>query len=440
VSLQVVTERDTVQTLDRLADVAARGVDRPADARAVLAADRLGLEAGEVERLPFDLSVLNESGIFVNVDARNFGLLDRRLDWRALGITLPPGGDLSFRPPRCGLIPDRYRLPLLRPAGRAHAALHRFSYHFRLIETVFETVQYRWIPWSAWEGFERAFASEQAQLGAAMDAYETDFLAVREHVLDTFRQVAADSARRLTATGQLVPPAFEEAVTSEVLASLPTPEALRQQLTLQYRVGVMQLGSEMWAEARLAADERRRAQELESEAHLAQQRTEAAERLVQEQFWSERERLRRQLQAEEQERQREAAVKERLRELKLEAARERLQEVLSPLEEGARQLHAAVYEAASAIRASLQKHQALRGPSARKLRELCRWYRMMNWQGDDQLEGLVGELEQLAMAPSGRNRKRNPEPIDQVLADIVALTSIDARALAEPNRMAGLEL
>src|SRR5437764_555047 len=82
--------------------------------RAARVADRLGLEAAQVERLPFDLSVLNESGIFLNVDARNFGLLDRRLDWRALGITLRRGGDLSFRPPRCGLVPDRYRLPLLR--------------------------------------------------------------------------------------------------------------------------------------------------------------------------------------------------------------------------------------------------------------------------------------------------------------------------------------
>jgi len=38
---------------------------------------------------------------------------------QALGIALPRGADLAFRPPRCGLLPDRYRLPLLRPPGRA---------------------------------------------------------------------------------------------------------------------------------------------------------------------------------------------------------------------------------------------------------------------------------------------------------------------------------
>jgi hypothetical protein len=149
--------------------------------------------------------------------------------------------------------------------------------------------------------------------------------------------------------------------------------------------------------------------------------------------------LRRQQRAEEEERQREAAIKERLRELKLQAARERLQETLSPIEEGARQLHAAVFEAASTIRASLQKRGTLHGSSARKARELSRWFRLMSWQQDAQLEALLGELEQLASKPASR-RKRDPGSLVQVLGDIVTLTYADARDLAEPNRMAGLEL
>ena len=64
----------------------------------------------------------------------------------------------------------------------------------------------------------------------------------------------------------------------------------------------------------------------------------------------------------------------------------------------------------------------------------------MNWQADEQLEALLGELEQLASAPTSKKRKRDPGPIDQVLGDIVALCYADARALAEPSRMAALEL
>src|SRR5260370_28201327 len=109
------------------------------DLRAEQAADRTGQAPTEIERLPFDLSALEQDGIFLNVDARNFGLLDRRLDWQALGISLPRTGDVAFRPPRCGLVPDRYRLPLRRPADRAHAALHKVSYHLRPVETGFPT-------------------------------------------------------------------------------------------------------------------------------------------------------------------------------------------------------------------------------------------------------------------------------------------------------------
>jgi hypothetical protein len=151
------------------------------------------------------------------------------------------------------------------------------------------------------------------------------------------------------------------------------------------------------------------------------------------------ERNRRQLQAEAEERRREADIKERLRQLKLEAARDRLQEALSPLEEGAKQLHAVVFEAATAIHTSLQKHQALHGSSAKKARELSRWFRLMDWQGDQQLEVPVRELEQLASMPTTKKRKRAPGPLDHVLGDIIALTYADAQALVEPNRMAALE-
>ena len=102
----------------------AAGSNGRADERAEQAAGRVGVELAEVERLPFDLSVLEDEGLFVNVDARGFGLLDRRLDWQALGIALPRQSDLAFRPPRCGLLTDRYRAPVAwevapQPVGRA---------------------------------------------------------------------------------------------------------------------------------------------------------------------------------------------------------------------------------------------------------------------------------------------------------------------------------
>lgn len=425
------TTHPSVQTAER--------PNQSADERAERAGARANLEATSVERLPFDLSALEDEGVFINVDAHGFGLLDRRLDWQTLGISLPQGTDVAFRPPRCGLLPDRYRLPLLRPAERAHAALHHYSYRFTLTETLFETPAYRWVPWSAFEAFERDFLSAQEALVAAKDAALGEYPAMREEMVETFLQLAADSVRRLEATGHPAPAGYEDAVLQGVLGAMPGPEDLRDQLVVRYRVGVILLGSEMLAEQRRAREERRRLLESEAALQVDRRRQEAQQRLVQQELWAEEERIRRRLQDEAEERRREAEVKERLRRLKLEAARERLQEAMSPLEEGARQLHAAVYETASAMRASLERHQYLHGSSARRARELARWFRLMNWQSDHELEALIGELEQLASQPA-RKKQRNPQPIDQVLGDIIARCYADARALAEPHRLGALEL
>jgi hypothetical protein len=412
----------------------------PVDLRVERAAAQLGVSADVVERLPFDLSVLSDGGIWVNVDASGFGLLDRRLDWRAVGVALPRHGDFAFRPPRHGLVPDRFRLPLLRPADRAHTALHRYSYHFRVVESVFESPSYRWVPWRAWPAFEERFQGERAALAQALDTYAAEFAAIQSQTEQVFGRLIADSARRLEATGQPLPAGFGDNLLRDMLAALPAPDDLRQRLVLRYRVGVFWLGTEMLGEQRQAAEERRRLEAIEADRQLERTRRAADARLVQEQLWAEQQRVRVQARAEEQELQREALIKERLRQLKLEAARERLQDTLSPIEEGARQLQATVFEAAVTIRDSLRKNRALHGSSARKVRDLAAWFSAMNWTDDRQLETLIGELESLARRPTSKKRKRDPGSIDSVLADIIALTYSSAESVLEPSRMAALEL
>jgi len=193
----------------------------PVDRRAATAAEQLRLSTAAIERLPFDLSALEAGGILINVDTRNFGLLDRRLDWQALGIALPRGTELAFRPPRCGLVPDRYRLPLLRPAAQAHSALHAHSYRFQLVETVLENPSYRWLPWRAWPEFERAFGQAQTRLDAALDAYGADFSSIYETLVGTFRQLATESARRLDATGHPVSTEFVDLIVRGMLSVVP---------------------------------------------------------------------------------------------------------------------------------------------------------------------------------------------------------------------------
>lgn len=411
------------------------------ETRAERAAITTNRPAQEIERLPFDLSALEDEGVFINVDATGFGILDRRLDWQALGVELPTNTDVNFTPPRCGLLPNRYRRPLLTPVSRAHAALHKYSFQFRLTETLFETPAYRWVPWRAFSEFESAFQQAQDSLNTArqnvLDHYEEICL----EVLATFRRVAADSQQRLEATSAVVPEDFVERVVRNVLSAFPTREELQHKLQLRYHVGVILLGSEMLREQRLAAEERRGLEQAEAATRAARVQLRVVEQTAQQHIWAEQERTRLQLAAETEERQREAEVKERLRQMKLDAAREKLQETLSPLQEGAAQLRAQIYESAQAMHEALQKHDFLPGATAKKARQLAEWFRLMNFQSDSGLDQLLGQLEQLAAIPSRHTKRRaSNASVKAVLDDIIQLCYRDAHALSQPNRLAALEL
>ncbi len=415
-------------------------INGKAQKRAERVASRVGRKTEEVERLPFDLSALEEEGVFVNVDASGFGMLNRRLDWQALGIRLPEDTDVAFHPPRCGVLPNRYRRPLLQPATQAHAALHKYSYHFRLTETVFETPAYRWIPWRAFQEFEGAFNAAVGNLEAAKQEVLKDYDAIRHEVRDTFAHLADDSAQRLLATGIVVAADFRERIETGVLDALPSENELRDGLSLRFQVGVILLGSEMLREQRRTLRERTLIERECAAGQLAEVQERAATDHVQQQLWAARERVRLSLAAEAEEKKREAETKERIRQLKFEAAREKLQETLSPLQEGAAQLRASVYESAVAIHEALAKNEYLPGATAKKARNMAHWFRLMNFQTDTELDKLITHLEQLAVTGAGKKRKADNGQVKQVLDDIIELCYRDARSLTQPTRLGALEL
>jgi hypothetical protein len=409
--------------------------------RAQVAAARTNRQAEEIERLPFDLSALDEEGVFVNVDARGFGMLDRRLDWQSLGINLPKESDVAFHPPRCGVLPNRYRRPLITPATQAHAALHKYSYQFRLTETLFETPAYRWIPWRAFPEFEAAFQQASSRLDEARQAALDNYDEIRREVLETFTRLANDSAHRLLATGVVVATDFRECIRTGVLDAMPSEDELRDKLQLRYQVGVILLGSEMLCEQRIALEERHRIEQVEAERNITRTRERTAEASVQQQLWAEAESARLRLVAEREEINREAEVKERIRRLKIEAAREKLQETLSPLQEGAAQLRAQVYESAVTMHEALVKNDYLPGTTAKKARNMARWFRLMNFQSDKELEQLITSLERLAAKPAGKKRRMaGSGEVKAVLDDIIELCYRDAQALTQPSRLTALEL
>ena len=398
------------------------------DERKERAAVNLGIEAGEVESLPFDLSTLESEGIFMNIDCRGFGSLVRQLEWKTLGVKLPENAAVRVSPPRAGLLPDVYRNKLMRGAAQAHNALNRYGFRFTLCETVWGTNEYKWIPWTAFEQFEQAYFRACETLAAAKAEVLERYDEILALLTDSFHALAEDSADRFQATvsDPFNRNEFIEAVRAQALGIVPTREMIRDGLVITMKPKVIVLGSEMIAErnlartlaletARIDAERTTLELELDSKRHIERQKVDEA--------------------AEETKRERE--VKERIRNMKIEAARREAEEAVSPVKEGFAQITAKLFEAATEMAERMKDAKFVPGSLAKRARQMCEWYQLMNFTGDTSLEEVLGKLESAA----GREAKqRSPEEMRTAITDLLRLTSVQSKKLLDEDRLSALEL
>lgn len=388
----------------------------------------LGVSADEVETLPFDLSALESEGIFMNIDCRGFGTLVRQLDWNTLGVRLPEKAAVRVSPPRASLLPDIYKNKLLRGAAQAHSALNKFGFRFTLCETVWGTSEYKWIPWTAFEQFEQAYIRACETLASAKAEVLQKYDEIVAVLVDSFRELAGDSADRLQAT---VTEPFErgefiEAVVAQALSMVPTREMIRDGLVITMKPKVIVLGSEMLAERKLARDlalqtARINAEQTAIELELDSKRQ--IEQIKVDEFAMDR--------------RREREVKERIRNMKIEAARQEASEALSPIKEGLAQLTTKIYEAASEMSDRLRDADFVPGALAKRARQMCEWYQLMNFTGDTSLSDVLNKLEKAA----GREvKQRSTDEMRTALTDLLRLTSVQSKRLLDEDRLSALEL
>lgn len=393
------------------------------------AAAHLGISKAEVETMPFDLTALEQSGIFLNVDATGFSVLSRQLDWQSLGIKLPKDKSVHLSPPRTGLLPDDYRKPLQRAASQAHNALDRYSFRFVLCETVLGSSEYRWIPFTAFEAFEKEFASALENLARAKLAVIENYDEILEILRGTFRQLATESAERLAATVKDEPfdrDDFTKATVARAMAMIPSLAAIRDGMRIEMRPKVILLGSEMRAEqAQVAKIELEKQITSKAQTEIAIEigaQKEIAEIKVKSAFEDEK---------------REQELKERIRQIKIEAVKREVETSISPIKEGLDQLNATVYEAAKEMAEKLNDSKFVPGGTAKKAREMYRWFKLMNFTGDTEVETVLAELNKIASRDA--KTRTSAEMKDAVDAVIIA-TSKRARKLLKTEQLDALEL
>ncbi len=394
------------------------------------AAAHLGISAAEVETMPFDLTALEQAGIFLNIDATGFSVLSRQLDWQSLGIELPKEQAVHLSPPRTGLLPDNYRKPLQRAASQAHNALDRYSFRFALCEAVLGSSEYGWIPFTAFEAFEKEFAAALETLARAKASVIENYDEILETLRGTFRQLATDSADRLAATALKDEPfnrdEFINMTVARAMGMIPTVATIRDGMRIEMRPKVILLGSEMRAEQvksaqlQLETEQKRKAQ-TEIAIEIGAQR-EIAEIKVKTAFEDEK---------------REQELKERIRQIKIEAVKREVETSISPLKEGLDQLNSTIYEAAKEMAEKLNDSKFVPGGTAKRAREMYRWFKLMNFTGDAEVETVLSELNKIANRDAKtRTAAEMKEAVDQV----ILATSKRTRKLMKTEQLDALEL
>ena len=392
------------------------------------AAVNLGIGAEEVETMPFDLSQLETEGIFLNIDAKGFGALQRQLDWKTLGVELPAGTSVSVSPPRAGLLPDIFRKKLMRGAAQAHNALNKFSFRFTLCETIWGTSEYKWIPWNAFESFELEYKQACETLSRA----KSEVLANYDDILITLRasftKLAEDSAQRLEATNAAP---FDRAefianVVARAMGMIPTTDMIRDGMTISMKPKVIVLGSEILAEQKRSRELNLETTRIEAETRVVNLELDTKTRIEQ-----------MKLVEFELDQRREQEVKERIRQMKIEAAQKEAAEAVSPIREGLNQITAKIYEAAQEMATKIQTADFVPGSLAKRARQMCEWYELMNFTRDKSLDDVLQRLQDVATCDA---KLRSPAEMQSALNDVLRATSINTKRLLEEDRLSALEL
>lgn len=393
------------------------------------AAAHLGISAAEVETMPFDLTALEQAGIFLNIDATGFSVLSRQLDWQSLGIELPKEQTVHLSPPRTGLLPDEYRKPLQRAASQAHNALDRYSFRFALCETVLGSSEYRWIPFTAFEAFEKEFAAALENLARAKSAVIENYDEILETLRGTFRQLATDSADRLTATVKDQPFDRDEFIQKTVvraMAMVPSLATIRDGMRIEMRPKVILLGSEMRAE-----------QVKSAKLELETQTTRKAQTEIAIELQAQKDIAEIKVKSASEDEKREQELKERIRQIKIEAVKKEMEATVSPLKEGLDQLNSQIYEAAKEMAERLNDSKFVAGGTAKKAREMYRWFKLMNFTGDAEVETVLAELNKIASRDA---KTRTAAEMKEAVDNVIIATSKRARKLLKTEQLDALEL
>ena len=432
------------------------------DTRRGEVAQMVGVSAAEVGAMIADLSLLKR-GVFVDVDAVGTGMMAaRRLDWETFGLEPPATSATRIGAPTATLVPDEYRLPILRVVDRGHQLLQELGYEVRHATILAGASSgYRWLPARAVPVFlarfgalVEDFARQRARL---LDSYD----AILARVADDIGAQACQAAARVRAAGGAVPEGFEGRVRDRFVATYPSRPDFAA-MALERRVAAFFFGPEIERQVAEVEEIRRERRRAEDDARLARLAAELAVEQQRLSLWADEATVEERLAAERRKIAAEEEAERLAREINLRALREAARERVAPLIQIMTQDLDELAGMTAELIAHIGAHGHLPGVSRKRFLDFVALLRVRSvWLVEgDALDRQFADLERLITgAPrkkGGRRRKqagvptareRDKEETAQIaarmregLSELHNLVVGEARAVLVADRMSSLEL
>ncbi len=222
---------------------------------------------------------------------------------------------------------------------------------------------------------------------------------------------------------------FVENVMVRVWRAIPTPEIIRERLTLTYSTAALVNPSVVEDELAHRDQVRRmremaqeleheRREEKEKERRLAREQEEAQKR----QIWAQARLI--ELEAENRQKQLEG-----MRAVEREHYRQQLAQMASPVLAIFNSLRAQMHEGAQAVLQVLQSGKA-NGPATRKARGMIQAFRLLNGLEDDELDRLIAQADALVLRPGKQLDTKALEAVMKQVCDLTAQATADAQITA----------
>lgn len=418
----------------------------PLDARVLSdprqsAAQIVGTDPDRIGKIKVQLDALRKQGILVDLNVSGISMFSRQVSWMELGILDDDVRRSRFTRGQKYLYPEDQVKRLRSLESRARQNLKDHS------QDIAGFRPYLWVPYTAYE----EWIAEHRRIVAEVDEIRQDFIERRAAYVDRlaadFTEVASNVWKQIAGLGYSGVRidgavyddlnAFTDAIVSRAIARMPTVEDIQTNLHIDYSTALVYAEADLAAD-RLAADRRRRQNEIEREAAAAQKREAYLQtHLLERQVQHENEMAR--LAEQEQRLKIEAMIQS-----EAEHARMQLEQMVSPFEELFVGMRRRMADDAVDLLSSIRRNGYVRGKIAEKGRKLLEIYQLMATHDDRELLDRLIELKK-EIGPVGDERPdaapdRDVEKIANILVDISTLSHTAAQDLsAGPSRFSFVE-